>query len=692
MKLICALFTTIFAINIFAIELTKEEKDYIAAHPIIKVHNEQNWAPFNFNEDGVAKGLSIDYMNLVAQKTGLKVSYITGPSWNEFLEMMKDKRLDVMLNIIKNDEREKFLRFTSHYQEAPYGIIVNKDSTKKITNIQELVNSKIAIEEGFFKHNYLAKNYPNAQLVLKKDTLGALQAVSYGEADATFGILPIENYIIQKNGLNNLKIIGVADSDLFAPKKLCMAVSIDNPVLQGILQKGINAVTSDEKTEIYKRWVNVELKGGIDYRLLAKILGAVSLIIGGTLYWVLRLKRLQHKLESSHLLMKTMLDALPNPVFYKDKDARFVGFNRAYEEAFGVDSKELIGKSVLDLEFLLEKDREIYQAEDLEVINSASRIVREQDMVLADKKIHHTVYSVNGFKDSKDRPAGLIGLFVDITEQKESEAKLQKMMNETAELHQRVNDSIAYAAMIQSVLISLPKVLEGYFSDSFAVWQPKDTVGGDIYMFEEISKDECLLFVVDCTGHGVPGAFVTVIVKAIERNIVAKLSHDKEQIHPSHLLSVFNRSIKNILKQDSKNSLSNVGFDGTILYYNKSSKILRFASVQNPVMYIKGDNITEYKGDRHSVGCRTIDENYVFTEHELKVEDGDRFFISTDGLYDQNGGEKDLPMGRKRIAKIFVDNKDEPLNEIKEMILYELGGYQGANKRDDDIAFVSFTI
>ena len=191
-----------------AVTLTPQESEYLKTHPVIKVHNEKSWAPFNFNENNTPKGLSIDFMNLVAQKTGLKVEYVTGPNWNDFLEMMKNGSLDVMLNIVKNDEREKFLAFTNPYQLVPHCIVTKVSDTREYKKYEDILDKKIAVEEGFYNHNYLAKNHQDTKLVLRKDTLGALQAVSYGEADLTIGILPIEAHTIRVNGLNNLKIAG----------------------------------------------------------------------------------------------------------------------------------------------------------------------------------------------------------------------------------------------------------------------------------------------------------------------------------------------------------------------------------------------------------------------------------------------------------------------------------------------------
>lgn len=692
MRLIFIFFVVFFGIKSIAIELSEAQKEYIKNKKIIKVHNEQIWAPFNYNENKKPKGLSIDTILLVAKKVGLEVEFVTGPTWNEFINMIKSGEIDVMLNIVPTDERKKFLAFTTPYQLAPHAVVLNKNSTKKIKNIDDLVKLTIAMEEGFIGHKFLEKNYPDTKLVLKKDSLEVLQAVSYGEAEATFGILPTLYSIIERNSLNNLKLVHIEDENMFKSKELCMATRIDNQILRDILQKGLDDLSKNEKDEISKKWLDIKTDG-IDFILLSKIFAFVFVIILGTLYWVMRLKKLQKKLENSNLMIITMINSLPDPIFYKDKDGKFMGFNRAYEEVFGVNSKDLLGKTVLDLDYLSKKDRQMYQAEDLDTIKYSKTVVREQLMPYKDGLLHHTIYSVNGFKDINNEPAGLIGLFVDITEQKEIENRLKDTMKELEELHGNVKSSIEYAGIIQSSLISSPEVLKSYFKESFAVWQAKDTVGGDIYIFEEINENECLLFLIDCTGHGVPGALGTVLVKTIERNIVANIVNGKDKdISPASLLGIFNRSIKHLLKQNSKDSFSNVGFDGSILYYNRLTQELRFASSNTVIMHLRDKEIKEYKGDRQSIGYKTSSENYEYKEQTIRLENNDVIFVSSDGLYDQNGGVKDLPMGRKKIREILIENSDETLNDIKELILYELGKYQGKNRRNDDISFLSFKI
>jgi ABC-type amino acid transport substrate-binding protein len=157
------------------------------------------------------------------------------------------------------------------------------------------LDKTIAVEEGFYNHNYLSKNHQDTKLVLRKDTLGALQAVSYGEADLTIGILPIEAHTIRVNGLNNLKIVGVSSDKLFAPKELRMAVALGNDTLKGILQKGLDDITETEKSEIVKKWVTVDLKAQTDWILIGKIFGGFFLIISAIGFYTWRVKKIQKK-------------------------------------------------------------------------------------------------------------------------------------------------------------------------------------------------------------------------------------------------------------------------------------------------------------------------------------------------------------------------------------------------------------
>jgi len=147
------------------------------------------------------------------------------------------------------------------------------------------------------------------------------------------------------------------------------------------------------------------------------------------------------------------------------------------------------------------------------------------------------IFSVTGAKlPGEDGQKSAV--FTDITE-------MERAKREVEIIYKRTNESIEYAALIQSALIPHNTVARKNFKDYFAVWHPKDTVSGDIYLFENLRDEgEALLMVIDCTGHGVPGAFVTMLVKAIERQIVSKIKHSDEVVSPAKILHLFNKNMK----------------------------------------------------------------------------------------------------------------------------------------------------
>jgi len=235
-------------------ELTKEERAFLGSNPAIRVHNETNWPPFNFSQNGQPQGYSIDFMNLIAEKTGFQVEYVTGPSWNEFLGMMKDGSLDVMLNIVKTPERQQYLLYTPPYADNPNAIVSKKD--KPYDNIESLFGKTVAIPRGFFTEEVLSKNYPQIKLLPVEDMLETLKAVTFGRADAALGELAVFNHLLSEHMMSNLVISGEAKMGDPEYSLLNIATRKDLPILASILRKGVKAITVEEKKGLQEKWLS----------------------------------------------------------------------------------------------------------------------------------------------------------------------------------------------------------------------------------------------------------------------------------------------------------------------------------------------------------------------------------------------------------------------------------------------------
>jgi len=236
------------------VELTVQEKEWLKAHPRIRVQNELDWPPFNFNEDGKPKGFSIAYMNLLAKKLGIEAEYVSGPSWGEFLDLIRDKDLDVMLNIIKTEDRSKYINFTEPYVEDHPVIIARIDNTS-ILDFRSLFGKTVAIPKGFFYQELIERNFPQIKLMLLKDQVESLKAVAFGKADATVGGINIQNYLIRQNMLNNLKVASGLPGEIFS-NRLRIGVRDDWPELTAILQKAIDSISEQEYSGLSDQWIS----------------------------------------------------------------------------------------------------------------------------------------------------------------------------------------------------------------------------------------------------------------------------------------------------------------------------------------------------------------------------------------------------------------------------------------------------
>jgi serine phosphatase RsbU (regulator of sigma subunit) len=279
-------------------------------------------------------------------------------------------------------------------------------------------------------------------------------------------------------------------------------------------------------------------------------------------------------------------------------------------------------------------------------------------------------------------------MVTDITKQKKIEQEIRA-------LHKHTRESIEYASLIQHSLIPSNDLFRKYFSDYLTIWHPKDIVGGDIYLFDELrDENECLLMVIDCTGHGVPGAFVTMLVKAIERQISTMITNNAiKEVSPSWILEYFNKTMKKLLRQEDDEAISNAGFDGGILYYNKKEKLIKYAGAETSLVYVDASGeVNTIKGNRHSIGYKKSDANFEFKEHIIEAQEGMKFYLTTDGYLDQNGGEKGFPFGKKRFGNIIKEYHNYSFADQQEVLLNSMFEYQGDEERNDDVTVIGIKI
>ena len=263
------LLTLLYSVVIHAqLNLTPEEKKWLAERSVIKVANEDDWPPFDYSENGKAQGLAISYVDIIAKKLGVKVEYVNGHTWDELLEMSKNYELDVMPCIWYAKEREEFLNFTSSYISNPQVIVVNKNNitTEKV---EDLKGKRVAFIKDFASKDKILKTFPEINPVDVKSPLEALLLVHLGKADAYIDSLGMVSYQIDKNFLTGLRIAGRLEMEgVENINNIYMAVRKDWPLFHSAFQKALDSITNEEKTAIHDKWLlKIESESKGDFKL-----------------------------------------------------------------------------------------------------------------------------------------------------------------------------------------------------------------------------------------------------------------------------------------------------------------------------------------------------------------------------------------------------------------------------------------
>tara|TARA_A200000113_G_scaffold199563_1_gene192293 strand:- start:2214 stop:4466 length:2253 start_codon:yes stop_codon:yes gene_type:complete len=247
-----------------------------------------------------------------------------------------------------------------------------------------------------------------------------------------------------------------------------------------------------------------------------------------------------------------------------------------------------------------------------------------------------------------------------------------------------INSSIRYAAKLQNAL--LPKTMPGDF-DINVEWRPRDLVGGDIYFIKDF-PDRVYIAVVDCTGHGVPGAFLSIIARShLDKAIVA----NNYQSAGDYLSSV-NELLKETLSRSDQKNTSEEGFDGGVCIYYRKDQRLEFAGAKSSIFNVDGFEATETSGDRKSVGSTRMAPDFKFTTHQIASPKG-AFVMLTDGITDvMSPEEKPIAFGRRRVIKILRESSDKTPTSIVKNIMSSVNLYRGDAPFRDDLTLLAFSL
>ena len=274
-------------------------------------------------------------------------------------------------------------------------------------------------------------------------------------------------------------------------------------------------------------------------------------------------------------------------------------------------------------------------------------------------------------------------IFRQFKEKQKANIALQSAYIEIEVKNKDITDSINYARRIQTAILPSIENLQKQLSNSFIIYKPKDIVSGDFYWFAE--KDNRLIVAIaDCTGHGVPGAFMSMVGNDILTQIVIEKGITK----PNMILTALHEGVKKSLKQDTNASDTKDGMDIAIVSFDKKNySNVEFAGALRPLWLVKNGTkeIIEYKADKHSIGGAYSDDARAFTNHELNLDNGDSFYLSTDGYADQFGGEQGKKMMTKNMKELLISIHSKPMSEQKVILENNFQSWKANREQVDDV-------
>jgi len=405
------------------------------------------------------------------------------------------------------------------------------------------------------------------------------------------------------------------------------------------------------------------------------------------------LRTMTENLKTAEKKYRNIFNNAVEGIFQTNPDGSVINLNSSMAKIMGYDSPEELLSSGYKL-----TDRTYVEPEHrrqlLDIIDREGKILGfETQFLRKDNSPIWVSLSARLVKDSDGNVLYFEGSVIDITEHKEKEkAELQRQIAEEA--NKKIMSSIRYAKSIQHSLLPNMDEVKTFLPHSFFIWEPRDIVGGDIFFAERL-EDGFIIAVADCTGHGVPGAFMTMIASSGLRKII----RDEGCHNPAEILNRLNYFVKKTLRQDTEYTLSDDGLDAGICFVSGTDShfslltshfSLTFAGAKLPLFCVYNNELNVIKGDKQSLGYKRSDLNFSFTDHTVSIESGMSFYLFTDGFADQMGGEKRRRFGTSRLKELLRKNAASDFEKQKELLLEAFYSYKGKEERQDDMTVVGF--
>lgn len=374
--------------------------------------------------------------------------------------------------------------------------------------------------------------------------------------------------------------------------------------------------------------------------------------------------------------MQALSENSPDIITRVKSDGEIVYTNPAITFYTGIDPKTYFGKSLNEL------------SEENEIMRSWKEAIGDV-LVKKEKVISETVFSIDSRKRFMQINAipeftdnileSILLVSHDITEQKESEFEIR-------EKNKKISESINYSKRIQNAVIPDNSIIGELFPESFIFFHPRDVVSGD---FPWIMRkgDNVYVAAVDCTGHGVPGAMLSLVGNFLLNDIIG----NSKELTPAKILDEFDRQVNSTLNTEKNDSQIKDGMDIALCRINLKTKIVEYAGAHRPLYFINNGALEEYKGDKWAIGGGVYKNQTNFTHHQVQYKKGDSVYIFSDGLPDQFGGPMDRKFGPQRIKDIVLANHHD-MKLSHSTLVSEFDKWKEGQKQMDDVLLIGIKL
>ena len=284
--------------------------------------------------------------------------------------------------------------------------------------------------------------------------------------------------------------------------------------------------------------------------------------------------------------------------------------------------------------------------------------------------------------------------------------EIEKQKEVVEEIHHEISQSIDYAERLQGAILPESKILDKYVSEHFVLFKPKDKVSGDFYWWANV-ENHTIITAADSTGHGVPGAFMSMLGSSFLREIVQK----EYVTHTGVILRKLRKEIIKALKQTGESGTQKDGMDMAIISIDHETNIVQFSGANNPLYIISnklikglklithqgfqtldvfGYNLYEVKPDKMPIAI--YEKMDSFTTHEIQLQKGDQLYMFSDGYADQFGGPKNKKFKYKPFKRLLIENADKPMREQKEILNTAFENWKGNLDQIDDVVVLGIKL